>query len=297
MTWILEKIHSIGIKIVQVPLDSFEFEVFESFSPDLVIVDSYRIEATCISNVSEHFRVMAIVDFDTRGIKADMFLDPNFNSENLNWLDSSDSIVLAGSNFALIRNEVLAQKRNEPWHFVDETPKLLCVMGGSDPTGTIVQISKALNLVQTPFEATLIVNDKWMPQVSEIVEYNPAISLKSPTIDLPTLYGQADLVISAAGSSSWELCTIGKPSILIGVADNQHLPLKQISEANLALTLDKHVLSNSELIDAIVSNLTALLSDSNLRETISTNSMLQFDGLGIHRVVDAIEENKRHRYF
>lgn len=290
VNWLLEKVKKSGIQIVQVPLDSCDFRVLESFSPDLVIVDSYRIESNYISELSTHIRVLSIVDLDTRGINSDMYLDQNFNSEKQIWPTSSDATVLAGSKYALIRNEVLAELRESPWNFTSEIPKVLCVMGGSDPTGTIVQISAALQAVQTPFEASLIVSEEWLPQVSEIVQGNPAISLHRPTPDLASQYGNADIVISAAGSSAWELCTLGIPSLLIAVADNQQLPMREISKAKLALTIDKDELTNSELVDAIVANLKALMNDSDLRKTLSTNSLSHFDGLGKQRVADAIED-------
>ena len=48
-----------------------------------------------------------------------------------------------------------------------------------------------------------------------------SITLVPPVADLPRLIVEADLVISAAGTSTWDLLCLGAPPALLWVVDNQ----------------------------------------------------------------------------
>lgn len=293
VSWLHNLISQQGIELHYVEESSLSMEQLFEFRPDWVVIDSYDISSKEISTLTKSVKTLAIVDMDSRGIEADLYLDQNFNSENLNWSKSIQTKVLAGSQYSMIRNDIQGSRRLEPWKFNLITPHVLCVMGGSDPTGTIVPICEALNRIDSEFTATVVCSPQWRNEVDKRTKGNLRITVIEPTIEMGALYLQSDIVVSAAGSSAWEICTLGIPSLLIAVADNQQQPLIQIKKAKLALTLDRFSTDDGadEFIQAICDSLELLLHDETLREELSRTSLKLFDGEGTKRVVQAMENH------
>lgn len=289
--WLRQLISELEIEMHYVEESSLSIEQFSSFNPDWIVVDSYVIPSSEISNLCSSVRTLAIVDLDSRGISADLFLDQNFNSENAVWPENVTNKLLAGVKYSLIRNKILSSRRPRPWKFKQHTPNILCVMGGSDPSGTIIPIAEALSKVTMEFTATIVCTPQWQTEVEKRLSHDSRVTIVEPTNEIGHLYSQADLVVSAAGSSAWEICTLGIPSLLIAVADNQQLPLTQTREAKLALTLDRLSTEKDKFVQEIKESLELLIQDEILREELSSNSLKHFDGEGKKRVVQALESH------
>ena len=291
VTWLRNLISEFDIEMHYVEESSLSIEQFSGFNPDWIVVDSYVIPSSEISKLRSSVRTLAIVDLDSRGISADLFLDQNFNSENGVLPENVANKLLAGAKYSLIRNQILSSRRPHPWKFKQQTPNILCVMGGSDPSGTIIPIADALCKLTLEFTATIVCTPHWQTEVEKKLSHDSRVTIVQPTNEIGHLYSQADLVVSAAGSSAWEICTLGIPSLLIAVADNQQLPLTQIREAKLALTLDRLSTEKDIFVQEIKESVELLIQDELLREALSRNSLKHFDGEGKKRVVQALENH------
>lgn len=58
-----------------------------------------------------------------------------------------------------------------------------------------------------------------------------------PTGSLPSLMTEANLVVSAAGISTWELCCLGAPAALVCVVDNQRASYTRVVQHGMAAGL------------------------------------------------------------
>ncbi|MFY9178941.1 MAG: glycosyltransferase, partial [Venatoribacter sp.] len=90
--------------------------------------------------------------------------------------------------------------------------------------------------------------------------------------NMAELMANSDLAISAAGSTVWELCTLGVPSLLLCTADNQ----KEVIQA---------LIKENAMLPWGVEHLTQI--QKNL--TYYSNSAAQItDGRGVERVVSCL---------
>jgi UDP-2,4-diacetamido-2,4,6-trideoxy-beta-L-altropyranose hydrolase len=270
----------------EVPPHSLDTEVIERFAPDWVVVDSYEIPAELIGATRARSRVLAIVDGDSRNIDADLFLDHNVGAERLAWPDDVAHSLLAGSSFALVRKAIRDVKRPEPWKFSTSRPHILGVMGGSDPTGMIVDVARALAGVTRDVSVTLVCAPAWRADVDSALENKDNVSIIEPTNDLPALLAKTDIAISAAGTSSWELCTLALPSILIEVVDNQTEGLREMTAQGLVVGLSPSALGRSSIAAEIARHVERLIDDEPARFALSSACANCFDGKGASRVVD-----------
>jgi spore coat polysaccharide biosynthesis predicted glycosyltransferase SpsG len=113
----------------------------------------------------------------------------------------------------------------------------------------------------------------------------PRIDLLRNPSDIPRLMEWADLAISAAGSTCWELCFMGVPSVLITLAKNQESLSSGLHEKQAArhLGLFPDVDENS-----LASAVGELLDDREERKRLSCSARALVDGRGAARVCYAL---------
>lgn len=294
IAWLEDAITASGVEVFRVTADELTQSQLTQLSPDWVIVDSYQIPAQQISAINAQVPVLAIVDGSTRGIEASAYLDTNLFSEKLDWSGVPANKLLAGSKFALVRDAVLVNKRNHPAQIANEPANILVFLGGSDPYGYSPILARALARVSTPFLAKFIAPPAAHPDIISALGENAAkVQVLAPTPKLASLYKDADVVISAAGTSAWDVCSLGIPALLLAVVDNQEFSLSQIAEHGLTLTNN---LSGSgpgpEKADELAVQITNLLTDQKLRDQLSASALGYFDGQGRERVEKFLSESE-----
>ncbi|MDK2955053.1 MAG: hypothetical protein PWQ57_549 [Desulfovibrionales bacterium] len=103
------------------------------------------------------------------------------------------------------------------------------------------------------------------------------------TTDMPGLMQWADMAVSAAGTTSWELCFMGVPMILLPIADNQMGIIASMTGHGIASCLapDSTARDMADRVDA-------LASDAPTRRRMAENGQALIDGQGATRVVNAM---------
>lgn len=288
--WLEQIIDSSKAEVLRIRQHDLPIDQCLALTPAVVVTDSYEIPAGQISLFATRVPVLAIVDGDTRGIVATEYLDHNLGAELQQWPDEVSGKLLAGSKFALIRDAVLDRKRKQPWLFQNSVPHVVAVMGGSDPTGTIVEVSQALNMLQGKCTATVVVSNQWIEKVQALLGHVEGFEIISPTTALPEVLASADIAISASGTSAWELCSLGIPSLLIAVVENQSQSLQRMVDSQLVLGIDLTRGGIPNFTSEVETMVLRLIEDHELREELSLECAKHFDGLGKVRVVDILEK-------
>jgi spore coat polysaccharide biosynthesis predicted glycosyltransferase SpsG len=106
-------------------------------------------------------------------------------------------------------------------------------------------------------------------------------------IDMPPLMAWADVAISGAGSTSWELAFMGAPVLSIVLAENQVEVARMLAVHGVGQNLGgQHALGDAVLCDALVT----LLCDAAKRREMSDRGQRLIDGDGAARVRAAMRE-------
>jgi spore coat polysaccharide biosynthesis predicted glycosyltransferase SpsG len=286
--WLVDEIRKSGIVVHSCELDSLPAVAIKSIQPDWLVVDSYRIDANSISLLASEVPTLAIFDGDDRGINATLYLEQNLGSESAIRPAGREDRYLAGAQYALVREAVLDAERAKPW-VIHQPPRVLCFMGGTDPTQSVVGAVSAINALDQDIELTAIA-PVHLHKLVEASVTNSRIKLRllAPTPELPSLLGQTDVVVSAAGTSTWDICTLGIPAVLVAVVENQRDPLREVIDRGLAIGLDV-VGADSNALMKISESIGRLLDHPDLRERLSRESRLVFDGGGARRVAERLE--------
>jgi spore coat polysaccharide biosynthesis predicted glycosyltransferase SpsG len=285
--WLAGLVAGTGLPVIDAVPDVLDAGAVRQRRPDWVVVDSYRIPSEQIGALNVDVPVLAIVDGETRGIEAALYLEQNLGSENREWPVPAGSRMLAGPTFALVRAAIRAGRRAEPWR-ITGTPRILAFMGGTDATGAIVPVAAALAALGRSVRATVIAADAHRTDVEGKLAGMPDARILSQSPAIGEFMADADIVISASGTSAWEVGTLGLPSILIAVVGNQRASLAEAVERGFVLGVD-FVADGTAASEHVATELARLCDDEALRRSLSETSTAVFDGLGAARVVDAMQ--------
>lgn len=286
--WLAGVVETSGLPIHECEPHTLGTTRILSNEPDWVVVDSYQIEPGAISQLNKHVRCLAIVDGDTRSIDADLYLDQNLGADQQSWPKDVHERLLAGPKYSLVRDSVLQHRRNDAWDIPARTPRVTAFMGGTDPLGSIVHVAQSLIQAHLEVDLTLICDPSLIAQMEGVAASKPWIRVLPPTGDLPQLLGTSDIVVSAAGTSAWDICTMGKPAVLISTASNQRNSLRHALANGLVLGIDA-VEAHPEAISGVSTLLSRLLADQDLRKNLTLRCQQLFDGQGKYRVSREME--------
>lgn len=249
---------------------------------DDVVIDSYHLPLELYRRARERHVTLAMVDGDPQGRTADVVLDQNIGAEHDAWGYGDTGIVLAGLEHALMRSDILRHRPASPERVEQDPLGVFAFFGGTDAYRAGPRVTRQLVATGHPFDLTVVSPHPWPEDV--LAGPGQSLHVIGPTDDLPAYVRGADLVVSAAGTSSWELLCLGAALGLVCVADNQVLSYGRTTEAGLAAGVG--VLERLEETAPVV--LDRLLTDASYRAGLRRRAHGTVDGRGRGRVVDAV---------
>lgn len=197
---------------------------------DWLVVDHYGLDARWESPMRDKAkRILAIDDLANRSHDCDLLLDQNLGRKAQDYDDwvPEHAKRLVGPTYALLRpefaqwREYSLARREQP-----EFKRLLVTMGGVDKDNVTGQVLDALQECALPNDCRITVvmgpHAPWLEQVKAQAGNFPSdCQVLVNVSNMAQLMADADLAIGAAGSTSWERCCLGVPSLTIVFALNQ----------------------------------------------------------------------------
>jgi spore coat polysaccharide biosynthesis predicted glycosyltransferase SpsG len=281
--WLERHLYDTGIPCIPTEQDALPLAQLVELGADRLVVDSYWIDPDDIAAVDTQVPTMAIVDNDTRGIRATWYVDHNLGAEGRDWSAASGQ-VLAGSRYALVRDAILRHRINSGWDIPGRDSHVVAIMGGTDPACAMTSVAASIAATLPHLRFTAITTSAQVSEVEAAVAAMPNATVLGPRLDLPDLLGTADAVVSAAGTSAWDVCTMGRPVVLVGVVDNQSSGLRQAIERGIAAGID-WTKDGGASVGTLVAE---MLDDVDRRRSFVTRANETFDGRGSRRVAAAL---------
>ena len=255
---------------------------------EYLIVDHYGIDETWHRRVRPFCRkLVAIDDLADRGMDVDVLLDQNRSPEQaaVDYGERlpSKAVLLAGPHWSLIRRE-FRDHRGEPRTTNPEVPRVLVIMGGSDPDELTSDVIQSLTGIDPPLDVTVVIGQPDQLERLESMRESTGHSLhiRVAETQMASLMARADFAISAAGSTVWELCCIGVPMVLLATEANQQAVVQQAQTVGAAVRLPE---VQPGAVSAIIG---AMLKEGGRMEAMSHAGRELVDGGGARRVSEVI---------
>lgn len=218
---------------------------------------------------------------------ADLVLNQNLGAaEEIYRRREPHTRLLLGSDYALLRREFL-QARPARRHHPGVARRVLVTLGGADFLGLTPRVLDALEDVSWELEILVAVGQS-NPRRGEL-EARAGGSRHRLRMDsgvfMPEAMAWAELCISAAGSTCWELCFMGCPAGLWICADNQRDIARNLERAGCALCWGE-----GEDLDEndFLNNFLRISRDNRLRSMLSRRASGLVDGHGVKRILNVM---------
>jgi spore coat polysaccharide biosynthesis predicted glycosyltransferase SpsG len=295
LEWAAQQLTSRGLPWHPAPFETVGLlAAADRLGLDAVIIDSYDVPAEHSAALRASGRaVVAIVDGDLRGQDADIFVDQNLDAELQKPALPPGAVRLAGLDYALLRRMVRELRPvTAPTAASTRTPKVVAFFGGTDAYRAAPVVGELLARTGMDCEATIVAADESLRTdlLAIPTEAGQRFEIIAPTDDLPKLLADADLVISASGTSTWELLCLGRPAALVWVVDNQITGYGRTTVHGLAAGLGHlpDLSGRTIAAGAAVDVLRKLLVSPTTRSELAARAWSAVDGNGTSRVADAL---------
>ncbi|MFB9985613.1 UDP-2,4-diacetamido-2,4,6-trideoxy-beta-L-altropyranose hydrolase [Mesorhizobium kowhaii] len=245
---------------------------------DCLIVDHYGLDRRWEEELRSACRLLMIIDdLADRPHNCNLLLDQSLGrtEQDYNGLLSAHAITLLGPDYALLRPE-FAELRVESLarRLQPKLEHVLVTMGGVDRENVTGLVLDALDLCTSPtnlrFTVVMGPHAPWLPQVRA-----RALRMQRPTQvltgvrDMARLMVGSDLAIGAAGSTTWERCSLGLPTIQIALADNQKEMAAVLAKRGAVIGT-----ASKEDLSADLPNLLSILGTDQLKSLVSSSALV-----------------------
>jgi UDP-2,4-diacetamido-2,4,6-trideoxy-beta-L-altropyranose hydrolase len=262
--------------------------------PDLLIVDHYALDSQWERSLRAFCgRIMVLDDLADREHDCDLLLDQNLGRIGNDYLllVPANCELLVGAQFALLRPQFALKRPYSLLRRRSAFPpsRLLVTLGGIDKDNVTQRVLAALERCRLPPDMEItIVMGQHAPWTKSVREKAAQLPWKAGVVfnvdDMAALMSDADLAIGAAGSTSWERCALGVPTILMILAENQRGVARVLDIEGAA----KLVELGPDFVSVFRGVVESLVWDKSALEGMSERAATICDGKGGLEVVKAI---------
>ncbi|OQW88130.1 MAG: UDP-2,4-diacetamido-2,4,6-trideoxy-beta-L-altropyranose hydrolase [Rhodoferax ferrireducens] len=275
--------------------------VLASLQPDWLVVDHYALDQRWEEAVAPHYKkLMVIDDLADRAHLCDVLLDQNLGRQQQDYakLVPARCQVFTGPQYALLRPEFATLRAYSLQRRLAQIGigKLLITMGGVDQDNATGQVLQALKTCALPANCRITVvmglTAPWLQKVQELASQMPwPTDVQVNVNDMAQRMADSDLAIGAAGSSSWERCCLGLPTLMVVLADNQREAATHLQNSGSA-----HCFAlNGSMQEDLKAQLQSLVNDPAQLSQMATCARAITNGLGVDQVVTAITATLNNR--
>ena len=259
-------------------------QLLQAVRPDWLVVDHYALDQRW-EIAQGPVRTLVIDDLADRRHACEVLLDANLGRVPSDYVSRvpAGCTLLLGPRHALLRPEFaqlraasLARRRTAPLGHV------MVTMGGvdaPDATGEVLRVLAATpQLLPAKCRLTVVMGTA-APRLAQVraqaaaLPWPAEVLVNSP--QMAQRMADSDLCIGAAGTTAWERCCLGVPTIVLALADNQMPGARALQAARAASLLSGVGAIRAELPAALQA-----LRDDGARRAMSERAAALTEGTG-----------------
>lgn len=251
-----------------------------------IVVDHYRLGTEWLHAARRlATRRLAIDDLANRRLPCDIVVNPTLGAEPENYanLVAPATRLLLGVRYALVR-PIFRTMRAPGRRPAGSVRNVLVSMGGSDAADTTTAVIVAVRsaLPEARIEVVVGPLHTGKPVLGPGIHVHRAIE----AVAMAKLMVNADIAVGAGGTTAWERCILGVPTVILRLAPNQDTIASRLDVAGAAVDAGPA----EQLDGAVLSGLIRQLSDDrSRRDLMSDRARNLVDGRGVERVAHHLE--------
>ena len=266
--------------------------MFKKWDVASVIVDSYAVTTDFLRRLRTYAPLIYLDDMKAFSYPCDVLV--NYNIYGPDWEQdyterqaSFGTRLLLGPRYAPLRKEF----DNLPLHqSAKQVQRVFLSTGGSDPLGIMCRMLKAISFMPEwsgiEFHAVVGAMNPYREQIERMASEMGNVRVHFQLRQVADLMCQCDVAVSAAGSTLYELCACGVPTVTYVLAANQIPGASAFDRQGLIMMTGDYRTQGTE--EKIILQLQRLMADAKLRELTSRRMQQTVDGKGAWRLAQAL---------
>ena len=248
-----------------------------------LIVDTYFITETYLSALEDVCPVIYIDDLNLFRYPVSVVVNYNIYAFDIPYEEiyrGTKTKLLLGPQYAPLREEF---QNIEPC-IRDTVQRILITVGGSDRYNIAGKILREIT-VDERFSGIEfhVVAGRLNPHIEELhglAEDNPLIHIHQNVTEMAKLMQSCDLAVTAGGSTMYELCACGVPSVCFSWADNQLMSVRAFSEKGIVPCAGDMRGEEEGCVYQILNLLVTYVSDRTVRRDVASRMRNVTEGQG-----------------
>lgn len=246
--WVLRRLEAENVAFETLPGDVPDTEEPDALLAQIgpangwLVLDGYHFGPDCHkAAISAGWKLLVIDDYaHLAEYHCDLLLNQNIGSSSFHYTGQSGQKLL-GLDYALLRQEFKQYRQlSEKRTFSCGIRRVLLTLGGGDQAGFLNDLIKQLKFwIKPEMELAFVLGDTDRDVANTILaESGCRFKLLEQIDNMPEMMLWADFVITAGGSTCWELCCLGTPFAVFSLAENQEQLTEYLYEQGIALHLN-----------------------------------------------------------
>jgi UDP-2,4-diacetamido-2,4,6-trideoxy-beta-L-altropyranose hydrolase len=261
---------------------------------DAIVCDSYEFNANVERTLRSHAsRIVVVDDLADRPHDCDVLIDSSLGRSVAEYcnLVPADTLILAGSRYAPLRSEFRAARdaalaRRSTGAAVT---RILVSMGLTDVDGITAKVVTGLLATRVQAQVDVVISPfaESRAALKSLADNDRRVHMHidPPAPDMANLMTNADVAIGACGTTTWERCCLGLPSVLVVLADNQRPISVALERAGAAKVVSYLAHANPDMIATLVVELS---NNTRARIAMAAAAAAIVDGKGVERICKSI---------
>lgn len=259
--------------------------ILQENRPRCVLLDSYFVTPAYMTAIRAEVPLAYIDDLNLFDYPADLVVNYMLYAGRLGYPQNKS--YLLGSRYAPLRKEFqdVPQRRTAV-----QVKNVLLSTGGSDGEHVALRCVQYLRERQVngvTYHVILGAMNQDTAEIERLADGCAHIVPHRNVSDMRSLMLQCDAAISAGGTTLFELCACGLPTVTYVLADNQIMNAAAFEEAGLTLCVGD-IRNDSRFAAHMFERLETLMQDHSLRRRMSERMQALVDGDGAIRLAEAI---------
>jgi len=273
---------------IEIEIESM-MSLIKSYGIEMLLIDSYYATPKYLQKLKDLTYLMYIDDLNLFHYSCDMLINYNIYAHTFNYpKDYPNTKLLLGCRYAPLREEFQNIKKRE----ISTTAKsVLITAGGVDSlnaAGKIIEMAKETSeLKDLKYH---IIAGQLNPHIAHLTQLQhkyDCVTIHRNVRNMAHLMLECDIAVSAGGSTLYELCACGIPTVAFLLADNQRSAVEKFGNGYMLNAGD--IRERPELVlTKILNGISELVFDLDLRYELSKKTQELIDGQGAMRIVNSL---------
>ena len=272
-------------------------QVIKEYSIEVLLVDSYFVTKIWFEKLQGLVKIMYMDDLGEQVYDANAVVCYAGYYRELALEEKYQSGVkfLLGMDYTPLR---AVFSKLPPKRISGQIKELMVLSGGTDRYGFLWEFSE--RILESPFFETLeaihIICGKYYEDYEKLLREfsaNGKFHFHKAVKNIEKYMLSADVAISAAGVTSYELCAAGAPTITYTMADNQRMNARFFHENGLMEYAGD--LRSDPVLDRVLKLLQGKYQETGYRREVSEAMKSAVDGKGAWRIADELCKMRREK--